>query len=336
MPREPVWWYAPTGLAALALAPVATVYGAIAGRRLAAAPRHRASIPVICVGNLTAGGSGKTPVAILLAQRLIARGQRPVFLTRGYGGRVTGPHWVAPHTDDSGRVGDEPLLLATVAPVMVARDRAAGARAIEAAGTATVIVMDDGLQNSALAKDLTIAVVDGARGLGNGCVIPSGPMRAPLASQIAHAGMIIFNGAPRSGLREQLGAACGVPMVEGRLTPAGDTAWLSGTRVVAYAGIGNPARFFSTLTAHGAIIAEAIHYRDHARFGDADAERLLGAADRHGARLVTTQKDHVRLAGSAKLAGLAAASTVLPVRMEFDAAAEQVLDARLTSVLGRV
>ncbi len=187
--NEPRWWYTASKggrLAARLLAPVADAYGAVAEARYRRHAPYRASLPTICVGNFTAGGTGKTPLTRCIVEHLLSLGESPVCLTRGYGGRLPGPVWVDPSRHGAADVGDEPLLLARSAPVMVSRDRAEGARAIEAAEIkATVIVMDDGLQNGTVAKDLTIAVVDATRGMGNGQVIPAGPRRAPLCFEIA-------------------------------------------------------------------------------------------------------------------------------------------------------
>src|SRR5690348_2940661 len=165
--REPAFWWRKPGLAASLLAPLGALYGAVAARRMRRLGQ-RARAPVVCIGNLTVGGAGKTPTAIAAAQALREAGAKPAFLTRGYGGRLAGPVAVAP-THDAADVGDEPLLLARVAPTVVARDRVAGAIAAVEAG-ADVIVMDDGFQNPALAKDLSLLVVDGRRGIGNGKV----------------------------------------------------------------------------------------------------------------------------------------------------------------------
>src|SRR5215471_2279010 len=186
--REPAFWWREPGLLAALLAPLGALYGAVAALRLQL-PGRRARVPVVCVGNLTLGGSGKTPTAIAIARMLQAAGDRPVFLTRGYGGRLAGPVLVTPsHT--AAEVGDEPLLLARVAPTIVARDRVTGAAAAEAAG-AGIIVMDDGFQNPSLEKDLSVLVVDGRRGIGNDHVFPAGPLRAPLAAQLAGADAVL-------------------------------------------------------------------------------------------------------------------------------------------------
>jgi tetraacyldisaccharide 4'-kinase len=303
LPDTPAWWYEgrPTALAKL-LRPLGTCYGWLAERRLRLIPPYRSRLPVICIGNFTAGGTGKTPLALRLADELIRLGERPCFLTRGYGGRVQGPHWVAAEKDDPRDIGDEAFLLAERAPTVVAANRAAGARAIEAAGHGfTVIVMDDGLQNPHLAKDLKIAVVDAARGLGNGEVIPAGPLRAPLAFQLAIVDAIVVNGslapdAPQARLLEELKQRFPGPVIEIAPRPKGDTSWLEGTRVVAYAGIGHPGRFFTLLGRLGADVRAAEAFADHHPYSEADARRLLELAASHQALLVTTAKDWVRLA----------------------------------------
>ena len=332
MPREPGWWYRERGLTSNTLAPVAHLYGAIARARLARATSYRSTLPVICVGNFTAGGSGKTPFTAMLARDLIARGEHPAILTRGYGGGIKGPHWVDQATDTAAQVGDEPLLLAKIAPVIVARDRKAGALAIEQRGQASVIVMDDGLQNPALVKELSFAVIDATRRLGNGRVIPAGPLRMPLAVQAKLIDALVYNGPVSPSFEAEMEALCPVPALNARLQPEG-TSSLAGAPFVAYAGIGNPERFFETLRAHGATLLDAIPFPDHARFSDQDAERLLALAARHHVHLITTEKDHVRLTGSPKLEALAAASLTLPVQMKLDAASQTILDQLLKRAL---
>jgi tetraacyldisaccharide 4'-kinase len=316
---------------------VAALYGWAARQRFARTEPYRSRLPVICVGNFTAGGTGKTPLALHLCRRLEAAGHQPVVLTRGYGGRLSGPYWVNARSDtgrDTGRdVGDEALLLADAAPTLIARDRRAGARAIETGPhPATVIVMDDGLQNPALAKDLAIAVVDGGRGLGNGLVIPAGPLRAPLAFQLELTDAIIVNertpgveSATTTWLRQRFPG----PVLQAAAIPAEDTGWLRGLHVVAWAGIGAPERFFGMLEALGAVVAERVAFRDHQRLREDDARQLMGLAARHGASLVTTEKDMARLSGCVgQLAELAAASRTLPVKLSLAAA-----DAERLSIL---
>src|SRR5882724_7860421 len=238
--RSPGFWWKEPGIASALLSPFAAIYGSIAARRLAQTGA-RAGVPVICVGNPTVGGAGKTPAAIAIARLLMAAGERPMFLTRGYGGRLAGPVMVeAGHS--ATQVGDEPLLLARVAPAIVAQDRSAGARLAVESG-ARVIVMDDGFQNPALAKDFSILVVDGSRQIGNGRVIPAGPLRAPLAPQFARADAILIVGAGSDAL--PLGIPAGLPVFHGVLEPdAGTVKSLAGRKVLAFAGIGAPEKFF--------------------------------------------------------------------------------------------
>ena len=330
---EPAWWYgARPGAIALALAPLAALYGWAAKARFAGARPYRPRLPVVCVGNLTAGGTGKTPLTLHLCEHLRAAGRKPVVLTRGYGGLETGPHWIV-EGDDSQAVGAEALLLARTGPNMFARDRAAGARAIEAAidagaVAADMIVMDDGLQNPRLAKDLTLAVVDGRRGLGNGRVIPAGPLRAPLAFQLGLVDAIVVNapaagataGATSNAVADRLRQRFDGPVLRCSTVVTGDTTWLERQRLVAWAGIGAPHRFFDMLRAHGAEVVEAVAFGDHQRLAETDAQRLLALAAQHNAILVSTAKDMARLKGATgMLAQLAAATRILPIALAFAA-----------------
>lgn len=329
--EEPRWWYGEARTPAL-LAPLGRLYGWVAETRYRRRAPYAASLPVICIGNFTAGGTGKTPLAILIAEMLQAQGHRPAFLTRGYGGRETGPVWVDTDMGGAERFGDEPMLLDRVAPTLIARDRAMGAQAIADSGRdITTIVMDDGLQNPALAKDLTIAVVDGARGLGNGEVIPAGPLRAPIDFQLGLVDAIVvtMSGRPDSKLpdvMELLRHRFPGPVLGMRRRPKGDTAWLQEMPVVAFAGIANPDRFFTLLEDHGARVAERVAFADHHAFAPADAERLLALAYKHGARLVTTEKDWVRLKSNADLPEAIRETTrTLAIEMELDARDEKRL-----------
>lgn len=305
---EPAWWYSgDPDRRGRWLAPVGSLYGRIVERRYRSATPYRARIPVICIGNFTLGGTGKTPFAILVAELLRARGETPAFLTRGYGGSERGPVWVDPERAGAEAVGDEPLLLARAGPTMVARDRRQGARAIEAGERGvSVIIMDDGLQNPALVKDLTVAIVDARRGFGNGLVFPAGPLRAPLPFQLTLADAIVCNAATlgtgpecgAAGVTDHLRRSFPGPVLEGGVRPRDPADWLSAQPVVAFAGIGNPARFFDMIERLGATVAERVIFPDHHAFSDADAARLIEKADVHGAALVTTEKDLLRLTGA--------------------------------------
>jgi tetraacyldisaccharide 4'-kinase len=306
------WWRTEPTIPARLLKPASILYAAVAIRRLGR-PGERAGRPVICVGNLTAGGAGKTPTALMLAELLRGAGASPVFLTRGYGGRLAGPVKVEPnHRADD--VGDEPLLLARCAPTVVSRDRPAGARLATEIGD--IIVTDDGLQNPSLKKDLAMAVVDGAVGAGNGLVLPAGPLRAPLEAQwpLVDVALIIGDGIAGDALA-RAAAGQGKPVFRGKLVPDADVAaQLRGRRVLAFAGIGHPEKFFGTLREIGAIVEKAVPFPDHHRFGERQLSALLEDAKRENLVLVTTEKDAARMASPAG----GGAVTMLPVRLEIE------------------
>jgi tetraacyldisaccharide 4'-kinase len=314
--REPAFWWRKRGGGLLA--PFAALYGAVAWSRIQAQGKP-AGVPVICLGNLTVGGAGKTPAALAVAHLLLAARERPFFLSRGYGGKLAGPVRVDPSFHRSADVGDEPLMLARLAPTIVARDRVAGARAARSGG-ASVIVMDDGFQNPSLSKDLAILVVDGRRGIGNGRVIPAGPLRAPLEIQIARAQAIVVVGSP-DGAAKILNIArrYGVTVFHGRLEADRNSLTALGKRkVLAFAGIGNPEKFFATLTEAGIDVADRSSFPDHHRYTAAEAQGLIARAQAENLVLITTEKDHVRLAGDPALAALAARTSILPVRLIID------------------
>ncbi len=310
--RDPSFWWTKPALASRLLAPVAAGYGAVAAWRLRQTGR-RVNIPVFCVGNFTLGGAGKTPTAIAVARILIAAGERPFFLSRGYGGRLGGPLRVEPASHRADDVGDEPLLLARVAPTIVARDRYPGAALAQADG-ASMVVMDDGLQNPSLHKDLTVAVVDGRRGIGNGAVFPAGPLRAPLAAQIERTDAVLLVGAPSARELEQKFGGC--PVFRGRLVPDPATLRaLAGKKLMAFAGIGDPDKFFATLTAAGLAPQAVRRFADHHRYTPSEAEVLVAQAAAEDLQLVTTEKDLVRLAGDPAVAALAERARALPVTL---------------------
>lgn len=335
-PREPAWWYGPDDNAArrALLGGLSRLWGGLAVRRFTRVRPVKAEIPVICVGNFTAGGAGKTPVARHIAHHLVRLGERPAFLTRGYGGRVAGPLRVDGAKDSAADVGDEPLLLARDAPVVVARDRRAGIAEIARSG-GSVAVMDDGMQNPSVAKDLVVAVVDGRRGLGNRQVMPAGPLRAPLAFQFTLAGAIlVLGGESDGGIAAELRSLFKGPVLTGRIEPAGDPPMFAGGPVVAYAGIASPAKLFASLEGLGCTIVAREGFPDHHPFSEADAARLLALAAEHKAPLVTTEKDLVRLAGATGARGaLAAASTALAVEVRLEAREEARLMALLEAAL---
>lgn len=327
--RTPFWWYdhGSSPLPAL-LEPPALVWRLTTWLRWTLTNPFRSRLPVVCVGNLTAGGAGKTPTTLALASLLEKIGERPIILTRGYGGRVTTSRYVQLKSDDATEVGDEALLLARQSPTIVGPDRAAGARLAES-GTGSVILMDDGFQNPGLVKDLSLVVIDRAIGIGNGQVIPAGPLRDSLNAQLARAHAVLAVG--RGGKADAViveATRRGLPVLSGRIRPTGDTAWCQGERVVAYAGIGHPEKFFLTLEEAGARLVERRAYPDHHVYSDKDAASLLALAARAKASLVTTEKDLARLEGFGSAASkLAEQSRTLPVAMKFgdSASVEQML-----------
>ncbi|MGH6802023.1 MAG: tetraacyldisaccharide 4'-kinase [Methyloceanibacter sp.] len=320
--EAPFWWYRRKGALASALAPVGRLYGRLVEARAARVAPYRSLLPVICIGNFTAGGGGKTPTAIAVAALLAELGARPAFLTRGYGGASKGPVPVA-KGQSAEEVGDEPLLLAEVAPTMVAADRAAGAVALEAT-EAAVIVMDDGFQNPSLAKDLSLVVVDAAAGIGNGLIMPAGPLRAPLDAQMARASalIVIGDGEKAASLTEAF-TAQGKPVLKARTVPRQDRRWLGVLPVIGFAGIARPEKFFATLRNNGARLIDTRAFPDHHRYRERDARRLLKAAKEQNAMLVTTEKDFVRLADEedTALGELRHRCRPFPIAVEFDDAA---------------
>ncbi|TXM69849.1 tetraacyldisaccharide 4'-kinase [Methylobacterium sp. WL120] len=308
--RPPRFWLGDANHpAARLLAPFGRAYGRAAGNRMDR-PGARGECPVLCLGNFTLGGAGKTPSAVALAALLRELGRTPAFLSRGYGGRLPGPVLVDPARHGWRDVGDEPLLLARHAPTVVARDRVAGARLCVAEG-ADVVVMDDGLQNPSLAKDLALAVVDAGVGVGNGLCVPAGPLRVPLARQWPHVGGLVLIGEGPAGAAVAAEAqAHGLPVHRARLVPEG--AAVASRRVLAFAGIGRPEKFFASLCEAGAEVAATRSFPDHHPYRDADLARLAAEADGLGAELATTEKDRVRLPEA-----FAARVRVLPVALHF-------------------
>jgi len=322
------WWERPGAIAAL-LSPFAAVYGSVAARRLAQAGAP-AGVPVICIGNPTVGGTGKTPTAIAVARILLAAGERPFFLSRGYGGRLAGPVMVEPaHT--AVQIGDEPLLLARVAPAVVAQDRVSGARLARDKG-ASVVVMDDGFQNPSLIKDLSILVVD-SRGIGNGYVLPAGPLRARLDLQLDRTSAILMVGGSAPAV-EQPARSRGLPVFRGILEPEQSAvAAIGDKKVLAFAGIGDPEKFFATLAAAGIDAPVRRGFGDHHRYSVAEARTLLREAERGAFELLTTEKDLARLKDDATVAPLAQRAWALPVTMKISEASD--FERLVLGVVGR-
>lgn len=326
------WWRAPPSALARLLQPLGVFYGAITQRRMRRAGA-RAGIPVICVGNFVAGGAGKTPTTLALASRLAALGETPFALTRGYGGRLSGPLRVDPGRHTPVDVGDEPLLLATRLPTVVARERPAGAALAREAG-ASLVLMDDGLQNPSLHKDLRLAVIDGAVSVGNGLCLPAGPLRAPLAGQFERVDALVIIGEGAAG--DQLAVQAltvGKRVLRASLVPPADIqAELAGLRVLAVSGIGRPEKFAATLRAAGARLAGERAYGDHHAYSDSDVAALIGDAKAKAGRIAVTQKDMVKLA---PLWPAAERSLLLcvPVTLVFED--EAALDTLLRSTLAK-
>jgi tetraacyldisaccharide 4'-kinase len=310
--REPGFWHGPASLNAHLLKPLAALYGAIAERRLKRRGLN-AGIPVLCVGNYHVGGAGKTPAVLALAKLLGELGETPVVLSRGYGGDLRGPVRVDPEMHAASDVGDEPLMLAAHLPVVVSRRRADGVPLARSRG-ATVILMDDGFQNPSIVKDASLIVIDSERGIGNGQIFPAGPLRAPLRPQLARtdALIIVGDGSAAAAVAAEI-AAQGKPVLRARLQPDQETvARLSGKRVLAFAGIGDPTRFFNTLRASGIDVVNQRAFADHHPYSQAEIESLITEARRDGLTLVTTEKDLARLRDRAQQI------VPLPVTLEFD------------------
>jgi tetraacyldisaccharide 4'-kinase len=386
--EPPSWWYeGPIPLAAWGLLPIAAIYGAAVRKRFRTASPYRSKLPVICVGNFTAGGAGKTPVALKLASLLREAGRNPGFLTRGYGGTERGPYLVDAASDDAVRVGDEPLLLAAAGPTVVSRDRPAGARLLETTGV-DFVVMDDGFQNPSLKKDFSLIVIDAGAGIGSGRVFPLGPLRAPLGFQAKMVDAILIlnrqdsggeacerlqqkiqsagqrpqrpphpsplpegrgreaaalssRGEGVSGVPSSLGEkdrmrgdlqafqAGGLEFFEARVVPVVADGMVM-EPVLAFCGIGRPAKFFATLEEAGIPAAETRAFPDHHPFSEAEARTLIAEAKALGAALLTTEKDRVRLKGkTGARRELYLSSRALPIAVQFAKGS----DARLMSAI---
>jgi tetraacyldisaccharide 4'-kinase len=315
--REPAFWHRPPSWISKLLTPLGALYGAVAARRLAG-EGFDAGIPVLCVGNYHVGGAGKTPTVLALTKLLRDLGETPVVLSRGYGGRLHGPISVDPKRHAAADVGDEPLMLARTVPVVVARERLDGV-ALARSQNASVILMDDGFQNPAISKDACLIVIDGDRGLGNACVFPAGPLRAPLAPQLARtdALIVIGDGSAAKAVAAAI-AARGRPVMAAQLkADEASVAALRGKRVLAFAGIGDPPRFFRTLRACGIEVALERAFPDHHPFSQNEIEGLIADATREALTLVTTEKDLARLRQADGLPGWAGDIVPFKVTLEF-------------------
>jgi tetraacyldisaccharide 4'-kinase len=313
--REPAFWYRPRSPKSHLLRSLGALYGAIAAQRLARQGVD-AGIPVLCVGNYHVGGAGKTPTVLALTKLLRELGETPVVLSRGYGGRLHGPVMVDRARHTATEVGDEPLMMVRDVPVAVARDRLEGVALAKSQG-ATLILMDDGFQNPRIMKDASLIVIDGARGLGNGKVFPAGPLRAPLKAQLARTDALVLIGDGHAA--DDVAAEIvkrDKPVLRARLKPdAASVAQLFGKKVFAFAGIGDPERFFRSLRACGIEVARTRPFADHHVFSQAEIAALVADAKREQLTLVTTEKDLARLRGTE---GVPGGIVPFAVQLEFD------------------
>ena len=279
------------------LSPLSKLWQWAAARRWRQGSHVELGIPVICIGNVNLGGTGKTPTVIETVTRLIDMGKSPHVVSKGYKGQIMGPTQVDPTRHSANDVGDEPLLLAAFAPTWVSKDRLAGARAAKAAG-ADVIVLDDGLQNPALAKDLTIMVVDAQMGFGNGQVFPAGPLRETIEAAVAKTDLLLTIG-PKGNVHDvfldKWDTAKTLPHVSSSIEPLQTGMGWEGMEVLAFAGIGRPEKFYHTLEEMGVTVKATRSFDDHQTLSNSLLARLENEAWQLGAQLVTTEKDAVRL-----------------------------------------
>jgi tetraacyldisaccharide 4'-kinase len=320
--REPAFWHRPSSWISRLLMPLGALYGLVAGHRLQR-DGFDAGIPVFCVGNYHVGGAGKTPTVLALVKTLRALGETPIVLSRGYGGQLRGPIKVDPERHSADDVGDEPLMLARTVPVVVAHDRIGGVALARSQG-ASVLLMDDGFQNPAIAKDASLIVIDGDRGLGNGRVLPAGPLRAPLPPQLARtdALIVVGDGVAADTVAAAI-AALGRPVLRAHLTPDdASVASLGGKRVLAFAGIGDPGRFFRTLCASGIEVVRQRAFADHHRFSKSEIETLIAQARHDALTLVTTEKDLARMRTAWGVPDWVREIAPFAVTLEFDDAAK--------------
>ena len=322
-PKAPAFWSRNDKPAGRMLSPLGGLYHLATRLRFLAARPYRSRLPVICVGNFTMGGAGKTPFAIELCRLLKSEGLRPAFLTRGYGGSIRGPHLYRPDADTAKEVGDEPLLLGAHAPVVVSADRPAGARLLESMDV-DLIIMDDGFQNPSLRKDLSLIVVDAVAGIGNGRVFPAGPLRLGLAFQKSMADAIILNATElrmasldlQAPDLQQISAGFDGRVFCAAIVADDDVDWLQGARVCAFSGIASPAKFRATLMQYGAQVETLFEFADHHMLSETEAQNILDHAARENVPIVTTQKDGARLPDDGACGQLKQSARVLPIRLE--------------------
>ncbi len=313
----PFWWQTSSWQAWL-LAPFSLAYGYFAGRAMRRAKRVDVDLPVICVGNFTAGGAGKTPTAVALARAAKAAGLTPGMLSRGYGGSLTTATIVDLHHHRAKDVGDEPLLLAREALTVISRNRVDGATLLKQQGV-DLIIMDDGFQSARIAIDYALVVVDGNRGLGNGFMLPAGPVRAPLSEQLLHVTGLLTVGESKvnDGFIRRMSRA-GKASYLASVKPR-NAEEFQGVRVLAFAGIADPEKFYRTLEEMGAVIVKRRSFADHQHLAEDEMMGLIEDAKRDDLTLVTTAKDYVRLSGMPGAASELEKSTrVLEIEMAFD------------------
>lgn len=334
--REPAFWYRPPSLISRILSPLGAIYGAVSARRMARAGAS-AGIPVLCIGNYHVGGAGKTPTTLALVKILRSMGEQPFVVSRGYGGTIEGPVRVDQTLHAAADVGDEPLMMAASVPVIVSSDRVVGAALARAQG-ASVVLLDDGFQNPALTKDASLIVIDAARGIGNGYVFPAGPLRAPLEPQVARtdALIVIGEGQAADGVAAAVVKRSALVLLARLVPDEASVAALRGQRVLAFAGIGDPARFVATLRGSGVIVIEQRVFADHHPYAPDEIRKLLSDAVAKSLTLVTTEKDMARIRSDVRLAHEAGAIASLPVALTFDdeAGVRILLSQRLTAARG--
>ena len=314
----PFWWKKGDPRAWL-LSPASVIYGYFASRRMKNGRRAEVDVPVICVGNFTVGGAGKTPTVITLAKAARALGLKPGVLSRGYGGSMDRTTIVDADHHRARDVGDEPLLIARRTLTVISRKRLEGARLLIGAG-ADLIIMDDGFQSAALRFDYALMVVDSHRGIGNGFMVPAGPVRAPTSLQLVHATALLKLGdGDGADPFIRIAARAGKPVFEGSVEPVGYADIIRGKRVLAFAGIADPQKFFRTVESLGAEIGMTRAFGDHQHLSDDEIEDILATAEREKLLIVTTAKDAVRLRGlHGSAQELAEKIAVIEVAMAFD------------------
>ncbi len=325
--KPPEYWERGRGgLMSALLSPVGWLYGVGTQINQSAATPIQASAPVLCIGNAIAGGAGKTPIAIDIGKRLLGAGVNAQYLSRGYGGSEQGPHLVDPKSDNANRVGDEPLLLAQIAPTWISKDRVKGAIAMIKAGAKTIL-MDDGFQNPSLLKDISLCVIDGTYGIGNGRVIPAGPLREEFEHSLQKSNAIVVMGIDHAGIAELIKTiAPDVLLLKAKITAQPTDFNILNQPIHAFAGIGHPKKFFNMLEDLGCDVAKMTPFADHHAYKDTELSQLIDAAKTDKALLLTTKKDYVRLDSKWK-------SAVKPLEISLTWEDEALLTALLEPII---